>query len=147
MTKTNWEHFIGLIEPLDKKAMDGVRARHTILTKPAGSLGRLETLSIQLAGITAQPRPRLKEKAVLIMAGDHGVTAAGVSAYPPEVTAQMIGNFLHGGAAINVLAQAAGAQVVIVDMGITADLPPHPQLIDHKIGAGTGNITQGIRIK
>jgi nicotinate-nucleotide--dimethylbenzimidazole phosphoribosyltransferase len=102
----------------------------------------LETLSIQLAGMTAQPRPHLPEKVVLVMAGDHGVAAAGVSAYPSEVTRQMVGNFLQGGAAINVLARLAGARVVVVDMGVASDLPPHPQLVQRKIARGTRNIAQ-----
>lgn len=120
--------------------MDAARTRQAMLTKPAGSLGRLEKLSIQLAGITAQPRPHLREKMVLVMASDHGVAAAGVSAYPPEVTPQMVQNFLHGGAAINVLARQAGARVVVVDMGVAAELPPHPQLVSSKLACGTGNI-------
>lgn len=120
--------------------MEAARTRQALLTKPAGSLGRLENLSIQLAGITARPRPRFTEKVVLVMAGDHGVAAAGVSAYPPEVTPQMVQNFLHGGAAINVLARLARARVVVVDMGVAAELPAHPQLVERKIAFGTGNI-------
>lgn len=120
--------------------MEAARTRQALLTKPTGSLGRLENLSIQLAGITARPRPRFTEKVVLVMAGDHGVAAAGVSAYPPEVTPQMVQNFLHGGAAINVLARLAGARVVVVDMGVAAELPAHPQLVERKIAFGTGNI-------
>jgi nicotinate-nucleotide--dimethylbenzimidazole phosphoribosyltransferase len=130
------------ISPLDEVAMTAARARQNMLTKPAGSLGRLESLSIQLAGITAQARPKLREKVVVIMAGDHGVATAGVSAYPSEVTMQMVGNFLRGGAAINVLARVAGARIVVVDMGVAAELPPHPHLIVHKIASGTANIVQ-----
>lgn len=122
--------------------MAAAQARQNTLTKPAGSLGRLETLSVQLAGITGQVRPQLTDKLVLVMAGDHGVTAAGVSAYPSAVTAQMVGNFLGGGAAISVLARHAGARVRVVDMGVAAELSAHPHLLDHKIGFGTGNIAQ-----
>lgn len=142
MTTTNWQTLREAIEPLDQEAMDSARRRQALLTKPAGSLGRLEALSLQLAGITGDARPRLKDKVVLLMAGDHGVTAAGVSAYPQQVTAQMITNFLRGGAAINVLARMARARVVVVDMGVAATLAQHPQLIDRKIARGTANMLQ-----
>lgn len=123
--------------------MAAARARQEQLTKPPGSLGRLEELSIQLAGITGEALPSVAEKAVVVMAGDHGVTAEGVSAYPSEVTRQMVLNFLHGGAAINVLAHHIGARVAIVDMGIAAVLPDHPDLIERRLGAGTENIARG----
>ena len=93
------------IPPLNLAAQAAARARQDTLTKPPGSLGRLEELSIQLAAITGQLRPSLERKAVIVMAADHGVTAEGVSAYPAEVTRQMVLNFLHRGAAINVLAR------------------------------------------
>ncbi len=96
------------------------RARQDTLTKPPGSLGRLEEVAIRLAGITGRARPKLDRKAIVVMAGDHGVVAEGVSAYPAAVTPQMVANFLHGGAAINVLARAAGARVVVVDVGVAA---------------------------
>ncbi|GAP62594.1 nicotinate-nucleotide--dimethylbenzimidazole phosphoribosyltransferase [Ardenticatena maritima] len=131
---------IAAIRPLDKAAMQAARERQDQLTKPRGSLGRLETLSVQLAGILGTPRPRLRDKAVVTMAGDHGVVAEGVSAFPQEVTPQMVYNFLRGGAAINVLARHAGARVVVVDMGVAVDLDPHPDLVVKKIGYGTGNI-------
>ncbi len=120
--------------------MQAARARQNELTKPPGSLGRLEELSIRVAGITGNPRPKLKHKVVLVMAGDHGVVAEGVSAYPQEVTPQMVANFLHGGAAINVLSRHVGARVVVVDMGVAADMPPHPDLIVRKVAYGTHNI-------
>lgn len=85
--------------------MELARTRQQQLTKPAGSLGRLEDISVHLAGITGQPVPRIQRKAVIIMAGDHGATSEEVSAYPAAVTAQMVHNFLRGGAAINALAQ------------------------------------------
>ena len=123
--------------------MTAARARQDILTKPQGSLGRLETLSIQLAGITGQALPRVARKAVIVLAGDHGIAAEGVSAYPSEVTAQMVLNFLRGGAAINVLARQAGARVVIADVGVAAELPEHPDLLNRKIAPGTANFAQG----
>lgn len=134
---------ISSIQPLDEGAMQAARQRQDNLTKPKGSLGRLETLSIQIAGITRRALPRLQHKVVTVMAGDHGVARQGVSAYPQEVTAQMVLNFLGGGAAINVLARHTGARVVVVDMGVAADLKPHPNLIIRKIAHGTGDITSG----
>ena len=123
------EEIIKDIPPLDESAMQAARARQNVLTKPRGSLGRLEELSIQLAGMKADPFPPVERKAVIIMAADHGVTAEGVSAYPAEVTAQMVLNFQRGGAAINVLARQAGARVTIVDIGIAADYKPLPGLV------------------
>jgi len=131
------------ILPLDEAAMAEARARQNALTKPQGSLGRLEALSIQLAGITGQALPRVDRKAVILLAGDHGIVAEGVSAYPSEVTAQMVLNFLRGGAAINVLARQAGARVIIVDVGVAADLPAHEHLRSHKIARGTANFARG----
>jgi nicotinate-nucleotide--dimethylbenzimidazole phosphoribosyltransferase len=131
------------IQALDQQAMESARQRQLQLTKPPGSLGRLEALSIQLAGITGQAQPRVDSKAIVVMAGDHGVTAEGVSAYPAEVTPQMVLNFLHGGAAINVLARQVGARVVIVDMGVAAPLDPHDDLLDRKVALGTANMAQG----
>jgi nicotinate-nucleotide--dimethylbenzimidazole phosphoribosyltransferase len=111
------EEIIKQIQPLDEAAMQSARARQDALTKPQGSLGRLEELSIQLAGMSANPLPSVERKAVIVMAADHGVALDGVSAYPAEVTSQMVLNFLRGGAAINVLARQANARVVVVDMG------------------------------
>ncbi len=131
------------IPPLDDKAMQAARARHDQLTKPQGSLGRLEALSIQLAGIAAQPRPHFKQPVIVTMAADHGGVRQGVSAFPQEVTPQMVANFLHGGAAINVLARHVGARVVVVDMGVAADLDAHPDLVDRKIAKGTRDFSVG----
>jgi nicotinate-nucleotide--dimethylbenzimidazole phosphoribosyltransferase len=125
------------IQPLDVNAAQAARARQDQLTKPQGSLGRLEALSIQLAGITARPRPRFHQPVVITMAADHGIARQGVSAYPSEVTPQMVLNFLCGGAAINVLARHVGARVAVVDIGVAADLPGHPDLINKKIARGT----------
>jgi nicotinate-nucleotide--dimethylbenzimidazole phosphoribosyltransferase len=137
------ESLISRIAPLDAAAMAAARRRQRSLTKPPGSLGRLEELSVQLAGITGQASPAIRHKVVVTMAGDHGVVAEGVSAYPQEVTPQMVTNFLRGGAAINVLARHVGARVVVVDMGVAAELPSHPDLVDYKIAAGTHNIARG----
>ncbi len=131
------------IQPLDENAMRAARARQDQLTKPQGSLGRLEALSVQLAGITAQPRPRLKRPVIVTMAADHGVARQGVSAYPQEVTPEMVLNFLRGGAAINVLARHVGARVVVVDMGVASDLAPNPELVDKKIAKGTRDFSAG----
>ncbi|MEN6479897.1 MAG: nicotinate-nucleotide--dimethylbenzimidazole phosphoribosyltransferase [Anaerolineales bacterium] len=131
------------IGPLDEQAMAQAAVRQNALTKPAGSLGRLERVALQVAGITGQARPVIRSKAIITAAGDHGVVAEGVSAYPQVVTAQMALNVLHGGAAVNVLARHVGARVLLVDAGIIATLPEHPALLSHKLGAGTGNIARG----
>jgi nicotinate-nucleotide--dimethylbenzimidazole phosphoribosyltransferase len=130
------------IEALDDKAMEQASVRQQVLTKPAGSLGRLEDLAVQIAGITQQPIPAIERKAVIVMAGDHGVTAEGVSAYPATVTTQMVLNFLHGGAAINALARQQGARVVVVDIGVAADLHS-PDLVERKVAYGTANMAAG----
>jgi nicotinate-nucleotide--dimethylbenzimidazole phosphoribosyltransferase len=131
------------IKPLDAAAMAAAEARQARLTKPIGALGRLETLSVQLAGIMAQPRPHLNHKVVVVMAGDHGVAAEGVSAYPASVTGQMVLNFLAGGAAINVLARQVGARVVVADLGVASPLPVRPDLYNAKVTMGTANMAHG----
>ena len=131
------------IIPLDESAMDAARARQDQLTKPLGSLGRLEELSIRLAGIFGVATPRISKKTVILAAGDHGVVAEGISAYPQDVTPAMVMNFLGGGAAINVLAGHAGANIVVIDAGVASDLPEHPQLRSAKMGRGTENIAVG----
>jgi nicotinate-nucleotide--dimethylbenzimidazole phosphoribosyltransferase len=131
------------IKPPDKAAMAKARARQDDLTKPTGSLGRLEELSVQLAGIQRIASPRIEQKAVITMAGDHGVLAENIGNWPQEVTAQMVENFLNGGAGINVLARLAGARIVFVDMGVASDLKPHPQLTVRKVGYSTANMCQG----
>ncbi len=131
------------IKPLDEGAMAEARARQDTLTKPQGSLGRLEELSIRLAGIQGKPVPQIRHKAVITMAGDHGVVAEGVSAFPQEVTVQMVNNFLGGGAGINVIARQVGARVIVVDMGVAAKLETNPQLLSRKVAAGTRNMVLG----
>src|SRR4030042_1629234 len=134
---------IDKIKPPDKATMDAARARQDQLTKPAGSLGRLEELSIKIAGIQGKARPEIKNKAVITIAGDHGVVDEKVGNWPREVTAQMVENFLRGRAGINVLARQAGARIVFVDMGVASDLKPDPHLIVKKVGYGTKNICLG----
>ena len=130
------------IKPLASKAMEAARTRQDELTKPKGSLGRLEELSIQIAGTKGRIIAGFEHKAIITMAADHGVVNEGVTLYPQEVTAQMISNFLNGGAGINVLARFVGARVVVVDMGIASNLPPHSDLICRKIAYGTKNMAQ-----
>jgi len=134
---------IAAIKPLDEKAMAEARIRQDNLTKPQGSLGQLESLSIQLSGIKGNPRPRIVHKVIFTLAGDHGIAAEGVSAYPPEVTPQMVYNFLRGGAGINVLARQIGARVIIADLGVASLLEPHPELRNKKVAMGTKNMVQG----
>ncbi|GAB2693775.1 nicotinate-nucleotide--dimethylbenzimidazole phosphoribosyltransferase [Paenibacillus thermoaerophilus] len=129
------------IGPPDEQAVSRAAAYLDTLTKPPGSLGKLETLACRLAGITGELRPDLSRRAVVVMAGDHGVCAEGVSAFPQEVTPQMVMNFLAGGAAINVLARQAGAEVVCVDVGVAAELS-HPRLVAAKVRPGTGNLAK-----
>ena len=130
------------VTPLDMAVMEQARLRQLQLTKPVGSLGRLEDVAVQMAGITGQLLPEVKQKAVIIMAADHGVTKEGVSAYPSDVTAQMVHNFLRGGAAINALARSASAHVIVVDIGVAGELS-HPDLISRKVAAGTADFILG----
>jgi len=140
---TTLSETIDVITPLDEDAMAQARARQDTLTKPPGSLGRLEKLSVQLAGIQGKPLPTIEKKVVITMAGDHGVVAEKIGNWPQDVTAQMVANFLGGGAAINVISRQLGARIIVVDMGVASPLEPHPQLISRKIAHGTGNIACG----
>lgn len=139
----NIDNLVNKIGALDKNAMDQAADRLNSLTKPIGSLGVLEDLVIQLAGITGNVMPRVANKMVVVMAGDHGVVEEGVSAAPQSVTPQMVHNFLNGGAAINVLARCAGAQVKVVDVGVADQTLRHPSLISRKVRPGTANMTKG----
>ena len=139
----NLDEVIGRIKPADHRAKRAARLRQERLTKPPGSLGRLEALSIQLAGIFGTDRPTLGGKKIIVAAADHGVVAQGVTAYPQQVTAQMVLNFLAGGAAINVMARKAWVDLVIVDAGVATPLPDHPDLREVAVGRGTADITQG----
>jgi len=122
--------------------MEQARARQQQLTKPPGSLGRLEDLAVRIVGMTGQLLPTVERKAVIVMAADHGVTIEGVSAYPSVVTAQMVYNFLRGGAAINALAKLAGARVIVVDVGVVTEVQ-HSDLLTRKVAAGTANMASG----
>ncbi len=136
------QEVISRIGDLDARAMEAARQRLDSLTKPQGSLGMLEEVAVKLAGITGEVFPPLEPRAVVVMAGDHGVVAEGVSAFPQEVTPQMVRNFLRGGAAINVLARQARAKVVCVDIGVAAELAEEG-LIVKKVAPGTRNIARG----
>jgi len=132
------------IPRIDIDAAKQAEAKQNNLTKPAKSLGRLEEISIKLAGMKADPCPKVDRKAVIVMAADHGVALEGVSAFPAEVTPQMVLNFLQGGAAINVLARQAGASVTIVDIGVASDFDPSlPGLLHRKVAHGTRNMAKG----
>lgn len=129
------------VSPPDPGAAAAARARQDTLTKPRGALGRLEDLSVWIAGCQGQCPPRQFERArVVVFAGDHGVARCGVSAYPPEVTAQMVANFDAGGAAINALAGVGGASVRVADLAVDAD-PPDDRIGAHKVRRGSGDIT------
>ncbi|WP_281885239.1 nicotinate-nucleotide--dimethylbenzimidazole phosphoribosyltransferase [Paenibacillus sp. YYML68] len=142
MSKESWIHTVSAIEPLCTDAVKQASERLDRLTKPPGSLGRLEELAMQVAGVTGELAPDLSRKAVIVMAADHGVCEEGVSAYPAEVTPQMVMNFVHGGAAVNVLARLVGAEVVCVDVGVNAELS-HPALVHAKVRMGTANMALG----
>jgi nicotinate-nucleotide--dimethylbenzimidazole phosphoribosyltransferase len=132
------------VVPVDAEAMSEGRRRQAQLTKPAGALGVLEDASVKLCGIQGECPPRpLRAPAVAVFAGDHGVHAQGVSPWPQEVTASMVANFRAGGAAVNVLARQAGADVVVVDMGVASDLEAGPDLLDLKIRRGTSDLALG----
>ena len=134
---------IARIRSADAQAKRAAELRQQQLTKPPGSLGRLEELSIQVAGILGTERPTLHGKTLVVAAGDHGVVAQAVTGYPQEVTAQMVLNFLAGGAAISVMARKAGVKLVVVDAGVAAPLPDHPDLRPIGTVCGTDDITQG----
>ncbi|MEV4480341.1 nicotinate-nucleotide--dimethylbenzimidazole phosphoribosyltransferase [Micromonospora coxensis] len=143
------ETTIAAIRPLDEPAMAAARDLQGRLTKPAGSLGALEELSVRLAGLAGTCPPPLPEPAaVAIFAGDHGVHAQGVTPWPQEVTAQMIGNFLAGGAVVNAFARQAGASVTVVDVGVATALPVDPdaerdgpRLVEANVRRGTRDMT------
>ncbi|MDD5027342.1 MAG: nicotinate-nucleotide--dimethylbenzimidazole phosphoribosyltransferase [Candidatus Omnitrophica bacterium] len=128
---------------IDGAMLERAQNRLDNLTKPLGSLGRLEELAKQICGISASENPLLKNKVIFTLAADHGVTEEGVSPYPQEVTAQMVYNFLSGGAGINILAGHVGARVVVADVGVSIDLKPDSRLVDRKINYGTKNMARG----
>ncbi len=140
------ENTIQNIYPQDSDSRDSAKERLDQLTMPHWALGDLMDLAIDLAGMTHSIQPPVARKVVVTMAGDHGVVAEGVSKFPQEVTQQMVYNFVNGGAGINALAKQAGAEVVVVDMGVAADmdeLAGQGKIINKKIGFGTNNIAKG----
>ena len=134
---------LALIQPVDERLLDEAQARLDNKTKPPGSLGRLEEFARRYVAMTGKTDPRIGKKAIFTFAGDHGVVAEGVSAFPREVTPQMVLNFLRGGAGLNVLARHAGAEVRVVDIGVDYDFEPHPGLVIRKIARGTRNFAKG----
>ncbi|MEU9342231.1 nicotinate-nucleotide--dimethylbenzimidazole phosphoribosyltransferase [Streptomyces sp. NPDC048278] len=135
---------VASVRPLDAKALGEAWERQKRMTKPAGALGMLEIISAQLSGLSRQCPPPIPEPAaVAIFAGDHGVHAQGVTPWPQEVTAQMVANFLGGGAVCNAFASQVGAEVCVVDVGVAAELPATPGLLPRKVRAGTSDMTTG----
>ena len=131
------------IRPADSQLLMEAQKRLDSLTKPKDSLGRLEEFAKRMVSITGELRPVIKRKIIFTFAGDHGVAAEGVSAFPSEVTRQMVYNFLRGGAGINVLARHAGAEVVVVDIGVDFDFDDAPGLLKRKVVHGTRNMRKG----
>lgn len=142
------DELVASIAPLDQEATERAAHRLDRLTKPPGSLGRLETLAIQLAGIRGEVVTAIERPAVAVFAGDHGITRQGVSPYPSEVTRQMVANFASGGAAINVLARAARAELIVVDVGVAGErlapaaLAAGTRFVDARVAAGTRDFSQ-----
>lgn len=140
MTETWW---LNPCKASDASAYQHALARQQQLTKPAGSLGRLEALAVQLAGLQGQVKPAMEQVWIAIFAGDHGVVAEGVSAYPQAVTGQMLHNFVAGGAAISVLAQQLAAQLEVIDLGTVTPSLNLPGVRHLNIAAGTANFVNG----
>lgn len=131
---------IDRIQATDPRLLAQAQARLDRLTKPIGSLGRIEELAARYVMITGEMKPQIPRGAVFTFAADHGVTTEGVSAYPSAVTPQMVLNFLRGGAAVNVLARHAGIEVRVVDIGVNYDFDAAPGLIHRKVMPGTKNL-------
>ena len=140
MTQAWW---LNPCKSVDTDAVENAAARQQQLTKPAGSLGRLESVAVQLAGLQGRIKPQLDQVWIAIFAGDHGVVAEGVSAFPQEVTGQMLQNFVSGGAAISVLARQLGAQLEVVDLGTVTPSLNLPGVRHLNIGPGTANFAKG----
>lgn len=141
MSRLDLAAALARIQPVDAARLTSVQAHLDRQAKPQGSLGRLEEFARRFVAITG--RQEIRKKIVFTFAGDHGVTAEGVSAFPKEVTPQMVFNFIEGGAAINALARHAGAEVRVVDMGVDYDFPPLDGLLAKKVGYGTRNFAKG----
>lgn len=140
----NLDEVISNIRPLDIDAQEKAWARWDNLTKPPRSLGRLEEIVVQLAGITGSPTPKIESRYIVVMAGDHGVARSGVSAYPQEVTVQMVYNFLSGGAGINAISSVSRAKVLVVDVGVAEKIETDsPYFRDYNVLRGTGDISKG----
>jgi len=137
------EATLARISPVDTGLLAAAQAKLDNKTKPLGSLGRLEEFGRRVAAISGSIAPQLGKKVIFTFAGDHGVVEEGVSAFPKEVTPQMVFNFLNGGAGVNVLARHAGAEVRVVDMGVDFDFGGTPGLIDRKVARGTANLAKG----
>ena len=132
------------IPPADEAAAASARKRHVRLAKPPGSLGRLEKLGVRLAEIAGEcPPPVPESPAVVVCAGDHGVLDRGISPWPQEVTAAMVGNFSRGGAAVNAIAKTVGARVSVLDVGVAGELERHPLLRTAKVRSGTDDLSHG----
>jgi len=134
---------LSIIRPVDAGLMAQAQARLDNKTKPIGSLGRLEEFARRYVAITGSLDPSTGKKVIFTFAADHGVVEEGVSAFPKEVTVQMVFNFLNGGAGINVLASHVGAEVLVVDMGVDHDFGDTPGLIGRKVARGTRNMAKG----
>lgn len=131
------------IAPLDRSLAAALQHKIDTKTKPLGALGRLEELALQLGLVQGTLTPHLAYPHLLVCAGDHGAATAGISAYPQDVTWQMVENFIKGGAAINVLAEHAGMELVVADAGVAHDFGERPGLIDAKVAPGTANYLEG----
>ncbi|NUT77863.1 nicotinate-nucleotide--dimethylbenzimidazole phosphoribosyltransferase [Pseudomonas sp. C1C7] len=140
MTQSWW---LNPCQSIDAQALEQAQARQQQLTKPAGSLGQLESVAVQLAGLQGQIKPTLEQVWIAIFAGDHGVVAEGVSAFPQEVTGQMLHNFVNGGAAISVLARQLNASLEVVDLGTVTPSLNLPGVRHLNVGPGTANFVQG----
>lgn len=142
MTEAVLRNLLEQIEPLYEDAMARSRQRMDNLIKPKGSLGRLEDIAIHVAGILGEVKPKVHKKAVVVMVGDHGIVKRGVSLYPQEVTAQMVHNFVAGGAAISVLCRHSDVRLIVVDIGVAADIEPTKGLLVRKVGYGTRDFSK-----
>jgi nicotinate-nucleotide--dimethylbenzimidazole phosphoribosyltransferase len=140
MTQSWW---LNPSKPVDTHVVEQAQARQQQLTKPAGSLGQLESVAVQLAGLQGRVKPSLEHVWIAIFAGDHGIVAEGVSAFPQEVTGQMLHNFVNGGAAISVLARQLGASLEVVDLGTVTPSLKLPGVRHLNLGPGTANFVQG----
>ena len=141
------EQTLKKIQPIDQSYYDKAQAKLDMLTKPQGSLGRLEEFARRYSAIKQDLTPKIGKKAVFTFAGDHGVADEGVSAFPKEVTPQMVLNFIRGGAGINVIARHMGGDVIVVDVGVdyefTEELHGSNEFIKRKVARGTKNMVKG----